>query len=77
VIVTMTATTSDGAPKLVPECTYPLTPPAAVDAVITEQAVFRSVDGTLTLPELVGGTPLDGGRHATSGAFAMALEAAS
>lgn len=77
VIVTMTATTSDGAPKLVPECTYPLTARAAVDVVITEQAVFRFVEGTLTLTELVGGTTLDDVRHATSASFATALEAAS
>ena len=33
VIVTMTATSSRGEPKVVPECTYPLTAKAAVDVV--------------------------------------------
>jgi 3-oxoacid CoA-transferase subunit B len=77
VIVTMTATTSDGAPKLVPKCTYPLTARAAVDVVLTEQAVFRFVDGTLTLTELLGGATLDDVRDATSASFATALEAAT
>ena len=36
VIVTMTATSSAGEPKVVAECTYPLTARAAVDVVITE-----------------------------------------
>lgn len=77
VIVTMTATTSDGAPKLVPECTYPLTARAAVDVVLTEQAVFRFVEGTLTLTELLGGATLDDVREATSASFATTLEAAT
>ena len=36
VIVTMTATSSSGEPKVVTECTYPLTASGAVDVVITE-----------------------------------------
>ncbi len=76
VIVTMTATTSEGASKLVRECTYPLTARAAVDVVITEQAVFRFVEGTLTLTELLGGAALADVRDATSAAFATSLEAA-
>ena len=36
VIVTMTATSSSGEPKVVPVCTYPLTAKAAVGVVITE-----------------------------------------
>ena len=41
VIVTMTSSSSGGEPKVVAECTYPLTARAAVDVVITERSVFR------------------------------------
>lgn len=59
VIVTMTATSSRGEPKLVEECTYPLTARAAADVVITELALFRLVDGRLRLTELLGGAVID------------------
>ena len=36
VIVTMTATSSTGEPKVVSECTYPLTARGAADVVVTE-----------------------------------------
>ena len=75
VIVTMTATTSSGEPKVVPECTYPLTAQAAVDAVITELSVFRLRGGALCLTELLEGATLDQVRHATSAPFRVELEA--
>ena len=57
VIVTMTATSSRGEPKVVRECTYPLTAAGAADVVVTELSVFRLVDGGLHLTELLGGRP--------------------
>ena len=54
VIVTMTATTPDGAPKLVERCSLPLTAAGVVSTVITEHAVFRWDDG-LVLTELLDG----------------------
>src|SRR5262249_15882094 len=65
VIVTMTATTSSGEPKVVPECTYPLTAVGAVDVVITELSVFRVRDGGLVLVELIDGATLDEVKAAT------------
>ena len=41
VFVMMTLLTKDGAPKLVPECTYPLTGVGCVDRVYTEMATFE------------------------------------
>jgi 3-oxoacid CoA-transferase B subunit len=76
VVVTMTATSSSGEPKLVNECTYPITARHAADVVITELAVFRFLEGVLTLTELNAGATLDYVRAATGAPFAVALEAA-
>ncbi|MFD2609663.1 3-oxoacid CoA-transferase [Deinococcus taklimakanensis] len=72
-IVTMTHTDPDGTPKIVPECTLPLTAHAAVDVVITDQAVFEFQNGQLTLTELMPGATLEGVRASTSAPFREAL----
>src|SRR5947209_3492122 len=69
VIVTMTARSSAGEPKVVPVCTYPLTAKGAVDVVITELSVFRIRDGGLVLVELLGGATLEDVRAATTADF--------
>ncbi|MDX6560229.1 MAG: 3-oxoacid CoA-transferase [Gaiellales bacterium] len=74
VIVTMTARSSNGEPKLVEECSYPLTASAAVDVIVTELSVFRILDGSLVLTELLGGATLDDVRSATAAVFCVALE---
>jgi len=74
VIVTMTAATAQGEPKVVPECTYPLTARAAADVVVTELAVFRLRDGALVLTELLPGATLEQVRALTAAPFAAALE---
>jgi 3-oxoacid CoA-transferase len=74
VIVTMTATASDGSPKIVGECTYPLTAQAAADVIITESAVFRLRDGALVLTELLGGATLDHVAAMTAAPYAIELE---
>jgi 3-oxoacid CoA-transferase B subunit len=75
VIVTMTSTSSTGEPKLVEECTYPLTASAAADVVVTELAVFRFPDGVLTLTELLDGATLDDVARVTPAAYDVALGA--
>jgi len=74
VIVTMTATTAEGEPKVVAECTYPLTAWGAADVVVTELCVFRLRDGALVLTELLGDATLEDVRAATAAPFAVALE---
>lgn len=54
VIVTMTATSSSGDPKVVAACTYPLTARGAADVIVTELSVFRLRAGRLVLTELLG-----------------------
>jgi 3-oxoadipate CoA-transferase beta subunit len=61
VFVMMTLLTKDGRPKLVPECTYPLTGVQCVDRVYTDLGTFEiTADGVgvlaahIPLPELRG-----------------------
>jgi 3-oxoacid CoA-transferase B subunit len=74
VIVTMTATSSSGEPKLVRECTLPLTAREAADVVVTELAVFRLLAGELTLTELLAGATLDDVAQAVTAPYAVALD---
>ncbi|GAA1502638.1 3-oxoacid CoA-transferase subunit B [Sphaerisporangium rubeum] len=57
VFVMMTLFTKDGAPKLVPECTYPLTGRACAGRVYTDHAVFHITPGGVTVTETFG-TPV-------------------
>ena len=74
VIVTMTATSSTGEPKVVSECTYPLTARGAADVVVTELSVFRLRDGALVLTELLGDATVEQVRAATGAPFDIDLE---
>jgi 3-oxoacid CoA-transferase B subunit len=74
VIVTMTATTSAGEPKVVPACTYPLTARGAADVVITELSVFRLREGALVLTELLGGATVDDVTAVTTAPFDVELQ---
>ncbi|GGL98250.1 3-oxoacid CoA-transferase [Deinococcus aerophilus] len=72
-IVTMQHTDPDGTPKLVPECTLPLTARGRVGMVITDRAVFEFLDGRLTLTELMPGATLEEVRATTGAAFVERL----
>lgn len=74
VVVTMTSTTPAGKAKLVRECTFPLTAREAVDVVVTESAVFRFHDGSLTLTELLGGATLEDVDRVTEARYTVELE---
>jgi 3-oxoacid CoA-transferase len=68
-VITMTHTTRDGDPKIVPSVTLPMTAPACVDAIVTELAVFRFERGALVLTELLPGASLEQVRASTAAAF--------
>lgn len=74
VIVTMTAASASGAPKIVEACTYPLTAVEAVDVIVTELAVFRIHDRTLHLTELLDGASLEAVRAVTATPFVVQLD---
>ena len=73
-IVTMTHASRDGQAKIVPACTLPLTAINAVDVVITELAVFRFLDGRLTLTELMPGISLEDVQAKTTARFVTTLK---
>jgi 3-oxoacid CoA-transferase len=72
-IITMAHTTPEGAPKIVPQVTLPLTALRAVKVVITELAVFKFIDGQLTLTELMPGATREQVRAKTGAKFNEAL----
>ncbi|WP_020597748.1 3-oxoacid CoA-transferase [Spirosoma panaciterrae] len=74
-IITMTHTNPDGSPKIVPQCTLPLTATGVVDMVITDLAVFAYPDGQLTLVELMPGATLEDVQAKTSAKFLMSERA--
>lgn len=55
VIILMEHVDSQGRPKLVERCTYPLTGLGCVDTIVTDLALLRRVDGRFELQELAAG----------------------
>jgi 3-oxoacid CoA-transferase subunit B len=66
VIVVMTHTAKDGTPKLVDECTLPLTGKACVDRVITDLGVFDVTPSGLQLVELAPGVDFEKVQESTA-----------
>lgn len=69
VILAMTHTNKDGSSKILKECTYPITSTRSVDMIITELAVFKVVDQSLRLIELMPGVTIEEVRAKTEADF--------
>jgi 3-oxoacid CoA-transferase subunit B len=66
VIVVMDHNSKNGEPKLVKECSLPITGKCVVNRVITDLAVFDVVPGGLSLIELADGVPFEAVKAVTA-----------
>ena len=71
-IVAMAHTTRDGAPRIVSECSYPLTAPRCVDLIVTDLAVIEVMPEGLLLCELAPGVSAEEVQAATEPRLALA-----
>ena len=72
-IITMTHSSRNGQPKVVPATTLPITAKGAVTMIITDLAVFTFPNGQLTLTELMPGATLAEVQEKTTAKFAMQI----
>src|SRR3954468_21360075 len=74
VVAVMEHTSKDGSPKIIKECTLPITGKGVVNLIITELAVFEvKPGGGLVLTEVHGDASVDDIRAKTGAPFAVAL----
>lgn len=69
--------TAKGAPKILKECTLPLTGKGVVSLIVTELAVFRVSEGKLILEELAPGVDVETVKAGTDAEFIIHSELAT
>jgi 3-oxoacid CoA-transferase subunit B len=75
VVVVMEHASKDGAPKILKQCTLPLTGTGVVDLIITDMGVFQvdETGGGLTLIEIAPGVTVDDIKARTEAEFKVAV----
>lgn len=71
IIITTNHTANDGSPKIVDECTFPITSQRVADIIITELAVFYWNEDHYELTELMGSATLDDVKSKTTAYFSI------
>jgi len=74
VVVTMEHAAKDGSPKIVSQCTLPLTGRRCVDLIVTEMAVIEVTREGLLLAEIAPDTSLEAVKQATGAPLRVAPE---
>jgi 3-oxoacid CoA-transferase subunit B len=74
VVILMSHTAKDGVPKIVKQCSYPLTGKNVVDRIITELGIFDFIDGKLHLTKIAPGTTLQEIKNQTEASFITSIK---
>ncbi|WP_269050917.1 3-oxoacid CoA-transferase subunit B [Sporosarcina sp. G11-34] len=71
IIITTSHVSADGSPKIVDECTFPITSQRVADTIITELAVFKWKEGQYELVELMGNATLEEVKSKTTAKYSI------
>ena len=71
VVIAMEHTTKDGAPKILKNCTLPLTGVRVVDTIVTEMAYMKITPAGIVLEEIAPGLSADDVQRATEATLIM------